>query len=492
MKSLKARIFILPIVGIAGTIVLYLLLGYFNKKVQNEVFYPAFDKTVYDASKDKLKQIIELEVQQLGYLLAQLPKEEHQAFLAGYIEETRFFDDGSGYFFIQDTDGFGVAHPIDKSQIDQNIFGRQDDLGNYLFRNMNDVAVKGGGYSEYYFIRPGNNEASLKTSYVKIIPGTNYVIGTGIYIDNVEEATEVLRAQASEASQSYATYTVIVLVASILILLGIGYYIVHSITSPIQRVVRDLFDSSRHLTDSSKQSAEVSHKLAETSSQQAASVEETSASMEEIRSMIHESTSHADQANRHTTKATSTVDDGVEAMGSMNRSIQEIMNSAEETAKIIKVIDEIAFQTNLLALNAAVEAARAGEAGAGFAVVAEEVRTLALRSAEAAKSTSDLIQSSVQASKSGHENASRVAELFSQIRSSVSESAEMIGGIKSALDQQNEGIGHIGDSITYIEQSIQANAATSQEAAAAAQELTAYSHKLAESSHSLKSIVDGE
>lgn len=186
------------------------------------------------------------------------------------------------------------------------------------------------------------------------------------------------------------SYTLIItfLVVAFLVGIGVSIFLSRSITRPIQAVVNRLSMASNQVTSASNQVASSGQGLAAGSSQQAASLEEISSTLEEIGNMTRENAENTDRASKLSGDASIQAEKGNEAMVRMSEAIQDIKSASDETAKIIKTIDEIAFQTNLLALNAAVEAARAGDAGRGFAVVAEEVRNLALRSAEAAKNTS--------------------------------------------------------------------------------------------------------
>jgi len=181
-------------------------------------------------------------------------------------------------------------------------------------------------------------------------------------------------------------------------------------------------EAVEQVASASNQVSSASQSLAEGATEQAASLEETSSSLEEMASMTKQNADNAQQANTLAGEAQKAANDGNGAMQRMNDAINEIQKSSDETAKIIKVIDEIAFQTNLLALalNAAVEAARAGEAGKGFAVVAEEVRNLAMRSAEAAKNTTALIEESTKNAKNGVDIASEVSKKLEDIVQSIS------------------------------------------------------------------------
>lgn len=199
---------------------------------------------------------------------------------------------------------------------------------------------------------------------------------------------------------------------------------------------------------------------------QAASIEETSASMKEITAMTEQNTDNAKQASAMSSEAAQAASQGQVAMESMLDAIKKIKTSSDETAKIVKTIDEIAFQTNLLALNAAVEAARAGEAGKGFAVVAEEVRNLAQRSAQAAKDTTALIEESQSNADNGVAVSGEVADVLTQISGSVEEVTKLVSEVMTGSEEQSKEVAQINQAVTNIDSSTQRAAANAEELAA--------------------------
>ncbi len=189
--------------------------------------------------------------------------------------------------------------------------------------------------------------------------------------------------------------------------------------------------------------------------------------------MTGQNADNAQQVNVLMKETAQIVTGGKDAVEQVEGTINEIKSSSDETAKIIRVIDDIAFQTNLLALNAAVEAARAGEAGKGFAVVAEEVRSLAMRSAEAAKNTSELIQKSQASSSKGVDVSSQAGKAMGDISESARKVAELISEISAASQEQAQGIDQVNTAVAQMEKVTQQNAANAEESASASEELSA-------------------
>jgi methyl-accepting chemotaxis protein len=179
------------------------------------------------------------------------------------------------------------------------------------------------------------------------------------------------------------------------------------------------------------------------------------------------------------------------SMERLTESMTEISQASEETSKIIKTIDEIAFQTNLLALNAAVEAARAGEAGAGFAVVADEVRNLALRAAEAAKNTARLIEGTVKKVKDGSSLVVQSNEAFQQVANASNKAAELVGEISAASSEQAQGIDQINRAVTEMDKVTQQNAASAEESASASEEMNAQAETMKDMVGELVAMVGG-
>ena len=221
-----------------------------------------------------------------------------------------------------------------------------------------------------------------------------------------------------------------------------------------------------------------SQSLAQGASEQASSIEEIGSSLQEVTSQTRQNAGNAKEARTLAEGARGSANQGLESMGRMSAAIDRIKASSDATAKIVKTIDEIAFQTNLLALNAAVEAARAGDAGKGFAVVAEEVRNLAMRSAEAAKTTANLIEESVQNAENGVALNGEVLTKLQEINEQANRVGVVMGEIASASDQQAIGIDQVTSAVDQMSQVTQSQAANSEESASMAEELSGQAEEL--------------
>ena len=309
----------------------------------------------------------------------------------------------------------------------------------------------------------------------------------------VDTQFDELAGDKREADAAYSTNRAIMIgiaLVSSLLLLGV-VWVVRQINRDLRQTATELAEGAEQVASAASQVSSSSQSLAQGSSEQAASLEETSASSEEINSMARKNSENSrvaadlmTQSQHRFDQTNQSLDQSVVAMG-------EINTQSDKIAKIIKVIDEIAFQTNILALNAAVEAARAGEAGMGFAVVADEVRNLAQRCAQAAKDTSALIEESIAKSNDGKVKVDQVATAIRAITEEAGKVKTLVDEVNLGSQEQARGIEQIGKAITQMEQVTQKTAANAEESASAAEELNAQSETLKDIVERLTAMVGG-
>ena len=243
-------------------------------------------------------------------------------------------------------------------------------------------------------------------------------------------------------------------------------------------IVRNVQLNSESVAEASAQIAQGNSDLSQRTEQQAAALEETAASMEEFSSTVKQNADNARQANQLALGASKVATEGGEVVQQVVTTMKGINDSSKKIADIISVIDSIAFQTNILALNAAVEAARAGEQGRGFAVVASEVRSLASRSADAAKEIKGLITASVERVEQGSALVDSAGATMTEVVSSIKRVTEIMGKISAASDEQSSGVAQLGQAMGEMDQSTQQNAALVEENAAAAASLKSQAQQL--------------
>jgi methyl-accepting chemotaxis protein len=397
-----------------------------------------------------------------------LTREEAQKQALTRIKALRYGPEGKDYFWINDFGPKMVMHPFRADLDGKDLSDFKDPQGKALFVEfVKTCRAQGAGFVDYMWQwKDDKTRIVPKISYVQGFPPWGWIIGTGVYTNDVGEELAGIR-------NSFLMVLIPLILLAMVLLISPMRQLgrLTAVTAGLSGAVDEVNRAAGGISG-------VSQSLAQGSSEQAASLEETSASLEEMASMTRTNADNARQADALMGEAARVVDTAHTSMNQLAASMQEVSKASEDTAKIIKTIDEIAFQTNLLALNAAVEAARAGEAGAGFAVVADEVRALAMRAAEAAKNTASLIEGTVSKVKEGSELMGRTAEVFFQMSGSTGKVKELVAEIAAASTEQAQGVDQINKAVNEMNTVTQQTAANAEEAASASEMLNAQAEEM--------------
>ncbi len=316
----------------------------------------------------------------------------------------------------------------------------------------------------------------MTISIVSIILGVAFAWGLGLtLIRGVSRSLREAVSLSEAVAQGDLTRSVQVRgkdeVASVLQALGTMQ---HNLVQIVGRVRQ----GSESVSTASAEIAQGNQDLSARTESQASALEETAASMEELGSTVRQNADNARQANQLAQSASTVAVQGGAVVGQVVDTMRGISDSSKKIADIINVIDSIAFQTNILALNAAVEAARAGEQGRGFAVVASEVRSLASRSAEAAKEIKQLINDSVQRVEQGTTLVDQAGHTMEEVVASIKRVTDIMGEISAASSEQSAGVSQVGEAVTQMDQATQQNAALVEQMAAAASSLRTQAQEL--------------
>jgi len=446
--------------------------------------YPTLEDNMYKAKQQKTRHLVEATWTLVDHFTkkeakGELTKAQAQRLAQEAVNDIRY--EGSEYFWINDMDGVMVMHPIDPKLNGQNVLQRKDSNGKFYFQEFVKVAKSSNqGFVDYYFPKPGETKPSPKISYVKLVPQWNWIVGSGIYVDDVQKELN-------------AMFFIIIVVAASIAALGIllSVFMARSIARPITNIIDGLNKSSDQVASAAGQVSIASQSLAEGSSEQSSSIEETSSSLEQMSAMTKQNAEHASRADELMKEAKKVVTEANESMIQLTESMSDISHASDEMSKIIKTIEEIAFQTNLLALNAAVEAARAGSAGSGFAVVAGEVRNLAIRAADAAKNTSEMLEETVSKISNGSTLVTETNEAFVKVSESAGRVGDLVSEIAVGSNEQAMGIDQVNQAVAQIGQVVQENAANAEESASASEEMNAQAEQMRLIVADLDGIISG-
>jgi ABC-type transporter Mla subunit MlaD len=440
--------------------------------------------TAYEPLRDDTGDVV-------GVLYVGIPQEKATALREAIMD---YVVGETGYVFVLNATGRTKGHYVisqDGERDGEDIWDASDADGRFFIQEMCETAT---GLSEgeatdfvYPWKQDGETEARNKIARVMYFEPWDWVIGASCYTCEYNRAKQRV---AALGTQSMFILGGLVVGAAVLAFL-FWYGLSGGLSKTIGEAVAQLTGASDQVEMASQQVAESSQQLAAGASQQAASVEEASSSLEELTSMTRSNLENASQASERATQSRDAAHRGREAMERMTETIGRIKTSADETAQILRTIDEIAFQTNLLALNAAVEAARAGDAGKGFAVVAEEVRNLALRSAEAASRTGQLIEDSQKNADNGVNVTKEMSEALGAIVGNIDEVTQLAQSVTQATEEQTRGIDQINKAVAEVDKVTQISAATSEESASASEELSSQAVELRSLVEELDRVVQG-
>jgi methyl-accepting chemotaxis protein len=337
-----------------------------------------------------------------------------------------------------------------------------------------------------------NYDEATNVSLYQADPATQEAVkAVNDYIQLINEYNEADKKVADNAFISSMVLLITLGIVALILGAVITYYITSSITKPVNKIATALNEGAQQVAAASNQLSSSAGQLSQSSAEQASSIEETSSTLQESSSMLQQNTANTKQAAQLSELTKASADKGSNEMQEMMNSMLEIKKSSDQISKIIKVIDDIAFQTNILALNAAIEAARAGEAGMGFAVVAEEVRNLAGRSAQAAKDTTAIIEANIELSGKGVSVAEKVREALSEITTHAKKVNELMDEIAAASQEQAQGVEQVNKAMSQMETITQQNAANAEESASAAAELNTQADSMRKIVRELSELVNG-
>jgi methyl-accepting chemotaxis protein len=545
-----------------------------NRAYQNWIdsSYQSFDANIKTVVESLVSS---LEVNNKRYENGEITEREARKNAESIVRDTRY-GDGTGYFWADTSTGLCAIH-MNPDYEGKERYDDEDLAGNYYIRNLIGNGSKpGGGYTNYYFTKPGQDGIFSKRAYTLKFEPYDWYISTGNYIDDIDRAVAEYQKQKILGILLLLGVSVSICVTGLLVLAAqlnritaplspiagrlkllaagdvhtppvpvsqtkdemevlsratdelinqmgdvvddITIHLEHlaqgDMTLPVEKeysgdfapihdslfliyqqlngTLRAIHQSADLVSAGSSQVADAAQALAAGAAEQAGTIERLSTSITEVSTQVEQSSAHIEEATGYVEQTVERVEDSNDKMKQMLKAMDEIKMTSDEIEKITKDMDGIASQTNLLALNAAVEAARAGEAGKGFAVVADEVRSLAAQAAQAAKRTAVLVINASSAVKEGMNTAQENADILKDVSNQARHVRELMESVEITSREQTIAINQVTYGITQISAVVQSNAATAEQSSASSEELSAQANLLREEVNKFKITAQEE
>jgi len=407
---------------------------------------------------------------------------EEQAKALAIKDLQNFKYEGKNYVWLMDYDCKYLVHPTRPKNFDGKTLINKK--GEHYIQELAENAINNKNiFLSEASAKPGDPSQKKypKIMFARSFSDWHWIVATGVYIDEID----------AMALKTFINIFVIGIIATFIIIFVLDNIFIQKVIEKLNHLSENLKNISDKVSGASYELESASTRLAESSTEQASAVQETSATIEETASMVqqnNENTKHATVLSKNTKEYTV---ESVQATKKMMETMNDLANSSKEISNIIKTIDDIAFQTNILSLNAAVEAARAGDVGKGFAVVAEEVRSLAQRSAQAAKNTESIITKNINLSTQGLDIANKVENSLEKIHDEVKKVDELLDEISVATNEQSQGVDQINKAVSQMEQALQSNADTAEKTSESSSELLAQSASMNDMVEHLSVIING-